>query len=63
MDFIKALPSFQSYLVIFVVVDQFKKYAHFLPFSFPFATITIAKLLFINQIFKLHGMPATIVTD
>ncbi|XP_042939584.1 uncharacterized protein LOC122274627 [Carya illinoinensis] len=62
MDFIDALPNSKRFSVILVVVDRLTKYAHFLPLSHPYTAVSVAKL-FISQVFKLHGMPATIVTD
>ena len=40
----------------------YSKYAQFLPFSHPYTAQSVAKLFFDN-IFKLHGMPATIVSN
>ncbi|KAL8113758.1 hypothetical protein AgCh_020885 [Apium graveolens] len=62
MDFIDALPpSFGKY-VLLVVVDRFSKYAHFIPMSHPYSAISVAKMFF-DHIFKLHGLPETIVSD
>jgi len=47
---------------ILVVVDRLSKYAHFLPLSHHFSAVTVAQLYFDN-IFKLHGVPKTIVSD
>lgn len=60
--FIDALLVSKRFSVIFVVVDQFTKYAYVSPLSHPYTTASVAKL-FISQIFKLYGMPATIVTN
>jgi hypothetical protein len=62
MDFIEGLPPSQGTMVILVVVDRFSKYGHFLPLSHPYTASTVATLFFTN-IFKLHGMPQTIVSD
>lgn len=62
IDFIDGLPISSNKSVIFVVVDRLSKYAHFLPLSHPYTAQSVAKLFFDN-IFKLHGMPATIVSD
>jgi len=43
-------------------VDRLSKYAHFLPLSHPFTASTMAQLYFDN-VFKLHGVPKTIVSD
>jgi hypothetical protein len=45
-----------------VVVDILTKYAHFLALSHPFTAQTMAQL-FIDDIFKLHGLPMAIVTE
>lgn len=44
------------------MVDRFYKFAHFLPLSHPYTAVSIARLFF-NHIFKLHGLPETIVSD
>lgn len=62
MDFIEGLPRSQGYNVIFVVVDCLSKYSHFLPLAHPYIASTVAKL-FLDNIFKLHGMPLSIVSD
>lgn len=62
MDFIEGLPYSQGKNVIFVVVDRFSKYAHFVPLSHPYTAPTVAHVFFDN-IFKLHGLPESIVCD
>lgn len=62
MDFVEGLPSSHGKNVIFVVVDRFSKYAHFLALSHPYTAVSVAKLFFDN-IFKLHGLPKTIVSN
>lgn len=62
MDFIEGLPKSGGKSVILVVVDRFTKYAHFLPLTHPYSASTVAEL-FIQGVFKLHGMPKTIITD
>lgn len=62
MDFVEGLPSSHGRNVIFVVVDRFSKYAHFLALPHPYTSVSVAKLFFDN-IFKLHGLPETIVSD
>lgn len=45
-----------------VVVDKFSKYAHFIPLSHPFTAFQVA-LVFMDAIFKLHGLPVAMISD
>jgi hypothetical protein len=62
MDFIEGLPKSDGYSVILVVVDRLTKYAHFIPIKHPYTVASIAQT-FLDNVVKLHGMPASIVTD
>lgn len=62
MDFIEALPHSYGKTVIWVVVDRLSKYAHLLPLAHPY-TASIVASLFMEHIYKLHGMPLSIVSD
>ncbi|KAL2243822.1 UNVERIFIED_CONTAM: hypothetical protein Sindi_0500200 [Sesamum indicum] len=62
MDFIKGLPSSEGKYSILVVVDRLTKYSHFIALKHPYTTTTIAKDFFDN-IYKLHGIPMSIVID
>ena len=62
MDFIEGLPRSHGREVIFVVVDRLSKYAHFLALSHPFMAKDVAQL-FLDNIYKLHELPQTIVRD
>lgn len=62
MDFIIGLPRSRNKSVIMVVVDRLSKYAHFCALPHPF-TPTLVSQSFMEQIFKLHGMPTSIVSD
>jgi hypothetical protein len=61
MDFIEGLPT-SGGDVILVVVDRLTKYAHFLPLNHPYSAQDVANL-YMDNIFKLHGLPKVIVTD
>jgi len=62
MDFVEGLPKSHLKLVVFVVVNRLTKYVHFIPLSHPYTTAKVANL-FMQFVFKLHGMPSTIVSD
>nr|GEZ56092.1 hypothetical protein [Tanacetum cinerariifolium] len=62
MDFSKALPRSQGYTIIFVVVDRLTKYAHFMSLSHPFTAAEVAQE-FLDTVYKLHGLPTSIVSD
>uniref|UniRef100_A0A0A9TKS5 Uncharacterized protein n=1 Tax=Arundo donax TaxID=35708 RepID=A0A0A9TKS5_ARUDO len=62
MDFIEGLPKSRSKDVILVVVDRFTKYAHFMALSHPYTVQQVVQL-FMEHVFKLHGMPISIISD
>ena len=62
IDFIEGLPKLEGKEVIFAVVDRFGKYTHLMAISYPYSVIIVAKV-FMENIYKLHGMQATIVSD
>jgi hypothetical protein len=62
MDFIVGLPKSGNKSVIMVVVDHLSKYAHLCALQHPFTESIVAQL-FMDHIFKLHGMPHSIVSD
>ena len=64
MDFILSLPPTKDakYDTLFVVVDKFTKRAHFIPC---YSTITAIEAadLYIEHIFKHHGLAVSIISD
>ncbi|GMI66113.1 hypothetical protein HRI_000280600 [Hibiscus trionum] len=62
MDFIEGLPKSRNKDVIWVIVDRLTKYAHCIPLAHPFSAKEVAQV-FLENIFKLHGMPQNIVCD
>ncbi|KAL0399243.1 UNVERIFIED_CONTAM: Retrovirus-related Pol polyprotein from transposon.6 [Sesamum radiatum] len=62
MDFITHLPASNGKTVIWVVVDRLSKYAHFVSLPTHFTRASLAAS-FSEAIYKLHGMPRTIVSD
>nr|GEV64019.1 retrovirus-related Pol polyprotein from transposon 297 family [Tanacetum cinerariifolium] len=47
---------------ILVLVDRLSKYAHFIPVTYPYTAKTIAQL-FLDHIYKIHGLPKSIVIN
>jgi hypothetical protein len=62
MDFITGLPKSGNKSIIMVVVDRLSKYAHFCTLQHTFIASMVAQI-FMDQVFKLHGMPHSIVSD
>ena len=62
MDFMEGLPKAGGYEVIFVVVDRFSKYGHFIPVKHPY-TAKVVSEVFVKEIVRLHGYPKSIVSD
>lgn len=62
MDFIEGLPKSNGKEIIFVVVDRFNKHSHFMVFSHSYYATTIY-ITFMDYIYKLHGLPITIISD
>lgn len=62
MDFVEGLPQSGQANCILVVVDFFTKYRHFIALHHPFTASVVAKL-FMNHVYRLHGMPSAIVSD
>jgi IS30 family transposase len=62
MDFTVGLPKSGNKSFMMVVIDRLSRYAHFCALQHPFKTSTMAQL-FMDQVFKLHGIPHSIVSD
>lgn len=63
MDFITGLPvTARGWNSIFVVVDRLKKAAHFIPTKTQYSASRVAAQ-FMENVFKLHGLPQQIVSD
>ena len=62
MDFIDGLSRSQRMDVIMVVVDRLTKYVHFIALSHPYSAAKVAHL-FAQHVFKLHGMPTSLVSN
>jgi transposase InsO family protein len=62
MDFVECLPHSKGKNVILVIVDRFTKYSHFIALSHPYTTKDVVDI-YMDNVFKLHGLPKVIVTD
>ena len=47
---------------ILVIIDKFSKYGHFLALAHPYTAASVAHL-FVDHIYKLHGLPNVIISD
>uniref|UniRef100_A0A670I7Y0 Gypsy retrotransposon integrase-like protein 1 n=1 Tax=Podarcis muralis TaxID=64176 RepID=A0A670I7Y0_PODMU len=62
LDFVTDLPSSRGKTAVLVVVDLFTKMAHFIPCAKVATTEQTAKL-FIDHVFRVHGLPRSILSD
>jgi len=63
MDFVTHLPrSVRGHDSIWVIVDRLTKCAHFLPINQKMSLDKLAKL-YVKEIVRLHGVPASIISD
>src|SRR5690606_7078324 len=62
MDFIVKLPNSEGFDAIYVVVDRLTKMAHFIPTTSDVDAEGTARL-FRDNIFRLHGLPRSLVSD
>ncbi|GJW25283.1 ty3-gypsy retrotransposon protein [Tanacetum coccineum] len=62
MDFITNLPTSNGKSAIWVIVDRLTKFAHFLALPPHYTAASLANL-FLNHIYRLHGLPKSILSD
>jgi transposase InsO family protein len=62
MDFIEGLPRSGNDNCVLVVVDKFTRYAYFITLLHPYTASTMDSV-FLNRVYKFHGMPASIIYD
>lgn len=63
MDFVSGLPRMRhNYGVIWVIVDQLTKSSYFIPINMKYKLEKLIEL-YIKEVFKLHGVPLSIVFD
>jgi len=62
IDFITKLPLVQGYNSILVVVDRLTKMVHFISTTEKTSAEELARL-FRNNVWKLHGLPESIILD
>jgi hypothetical protein len=62
MDFITHLPLVKGKSTVWVIVDRLSKYSHFIALPAQISAASLATI-FLAEIYRLHGMPRTIVSD
>ena len=63
MDFVSAFPLTQrKHDSVWVIIHRLTKSAHFIPVRIDYSMDWLAEL-YVDEIFKLHGVPLSIVSD
>ena len=62
MDFVTGLPPDSGFNAILMVVDRLTKMRHLIPFRDTCTAQDLA-LLYLNSIFRYHGLPESVVSD
>ena len=62
MDFLESLPNSKGTTMIWVMVDRLGKYAHFMALAHPYTTAFLTQM-FLENIYKLHGLPSSIMSE
>jgi transposase InsO family protein len=62
LDFISGLLVSGEHNCILVVVDKFPGMHTFIPMAHPFTSLLVAKL-YLSEVYKLHGLPATLISN
>ena len=63
IHFITQLPKSDGCSTVWVIVDRFTKMAHFVPVKDGEKTAEGCAMLFLENIWKLHGLPSRIISD
>lgn len=62
MDFVTGLPVSEGFDAVLVVVDRLTKMRHFIATNTTATAETVADL-YVNNVYRLHGFPDTVVSD
>lgn len=62
MDFVTDLPKCHGFDAVWTITDRLTKQVHFVPVRKALGTQELADL-FVKEVFRLHGMPRSIVSD
>ena len=62
LDFIDGLPMSYGSNCIVVLIDQLRKFSHFIPLNHLFIVVSVAEH-FVKEIVRLHGMPVAILSN